>query len=69
MLIEKLKELTVMRYDTGWFKSSRSSASSNACVEVRLTERSVSVRDSKDPDGGELSVRHDAWAAFLATLS
>ncbi|WP_243792922.1 DUF397 domain-containing protein [Saccharopolyspora gloriosae] len=58
-----------MRYDTGWFKSSRSSASSNVCVEVRLTERAVSVRDSKDPQGGELSVGHSAWAAFLAALS
>lgn len=58
-----------MRYDTGWFKSSRSSTSSNACVEVRLTERAVSVRDSKDPQGGELSVGHSAWSAFLAALS
>ncbi|GAB2666957.1 DUF397 domain-containing protein [Saccharopolyspora gloriosae] len=58
-----------MRYDTGWFKSSRSSTSSNACVEVRLTERVVSVRDSKDPQGGELSVGHVAWAAFLSTLN
>ncbi|GAB2666965.1 DUF397 domain-containing protein [Saccharopolyspora gloriosae] len=56
-------------YDTGWFKSSHSAASSNACVEVRLTERAVSVRDSKDPHGGELSVGHRAWAEFLRWMA
>ncbi|MCA1187481.1 MULTISPECIES: DUF397 domain-containing protein [unclassified Saccharopolyspora] len=56
-------------YDSGWFTSSRSAASSNACVEVRLTDRAVSVRDSKDPDGGDFTVDHRAWSAFLRYLT
>ncbi|MDR7301673.1 DUF397 domain-containing protein [Haloactinomyces albus] len=57
-----------MNYDTGWFKSTRSSGSSNACVEVRLTDRVVSVRDSKDPHGGQLAVSPRTWSAFLRIL-
>ncbi|MEU6128686.1 DUF397 domain-containing protein [Saccharopolyspora sp. NPDC047091] len=57
-----------MGYDTGWFKSTRSSGSSNACVEVRFTARGVFVRDSKDPEGGRLGVGHSAWRRFLAEL-
>ncbi|GAA4858873.1 DUF397 domain-containing protein [Saccharopolyspora rosea] len=56
-------------YDTGWFKSSRSAASSDACVEVRLTGNGVFVRDSKDPDGGRIETTHRAWRAFLRTLA
>ena len=48
----------MINHDTGWFKSSRSAANSDACVEVRLTERGVSVRDSKDPAGGQVRVEH-----------
>ncbi|MCA1193181.1 MULTISPECIES: DUF397 domain-containing protein [Saccharopolyspora] len=57
-----------MDYDTGWLKSSRSSGTSNMCVEVRLTARGVLVRDSKDPEGGRLDVGHAAWRRFLAEL-
>lgn len=58
-----------MGYDTGWFKSSRSAANSDACVEVRLTERGVSVRDSKDPAGGHVRVDHASWARFLGEVA
>ncbi|MGW1676658.1 DUF397 domain-containing protein [Saccharopolyspora sp. NPDC002376] len=57
-----------MRYDTGWFKSTRSSGSSNACVEVRLTDGAVAVRDSKAPGDGQIQVSHTAWRDFLASL-
>jgi uncharacterized protein DUF397 len=33
--------------DTGWFKSSRSGAATDNCVEVRITEVTTWVRDSK----------------------
>lgn len=56
-------------YDTGWFKSSRSAANSDACVEVRLTDRSVLVRDSKNPESGHLAVDHMAWASFLTEVA
>ncbi|MGI8309623.1 DUF397 domain-containing protein [Saccharopolyspora hattusasensis] len=57
-----------MSYDTGWFKSSWSSGGSNACVEVRLTDRTVAVRDSKAPEAGQLVLGHAAWWAFLRRL-
>lgn len=57
-----------MNYDTGWHQSTRSAAASDACVEVRLTNRAVSVRDSKNPGGGELSMTHTQWSAFLSGL-
>lgn len=57
-----------MGYDTGWFKSSRSGAANDACVEVRLTSRAVAVRDSKAPEAGSIEVSHAAWRAFLQHL-
>lgn len=57
-----------MRYDTGWFKSSRSSGGSDACVEVRLTDDAVAVRDSKAPNDGQIQVGHASWRRFLASL-
>ncbi|TDD49875.1 DUF397 domain-containing protein [Saccharopolyspora elongata] len=54
--------------DTGWFKSSRSAAASDNCVEVRLLAGSVRVRDSKAPEDGVLSFGSAAWRTFLASL-
>ncbi len=55
--------------DTGWFKSTYSSGGSNACVEVRFTEASVGVRDSKNPDGPRFSFTSRAWASFRTRLA
>ncbi|WP_460402200.1 DUF397 domain-containing protein [Actinophytocola sediminis] len=55
--------------DTGWFKSSRSSAASDNCVEVRLTEDITKLRDSKKPDAGHLTVTPSAFAALLREVS
>ncbi|MCI2417555.1 DUF397 domain-containing protein [Saccharopolyspora sp. K220] len=54
--------------DTGWFKSSRSTAASDNCVEVRMLDNSVWVRDSKAPDDGLLSFHSTAWNSFLTSL-
>lgn len=54
-------------HDTGWTKSSRSSGGSDNCVEVRMTDTAVGVRDSKNPDGPVHSFTHRAWRAFLAS--
>ncbi|SDJ68610.1 protein of unknown function [Actinopolyspora mzabensis] len=56
-------------YDTGWIKSSRSSGASDNCVEVRLTDTAVGVRDSKNPDGPVHTFTHHAWRAFLHTTT
>ncbi|WP_424188934.1 DUF397 domain-containing protein [Actinokineospora sp. G85] len=49
---------------TGWFKSSYSDASSNDCVECRITN-GTSVRDSKNPNPS-FHVPAAAWLAFVA---
>lgn len=51
-----------------WFKSSYSSDSGQACLEVALTPHAIHIRDSKnDPaDGSTLQVGPDAWSAFTA---
>ncbi|MEV0055281.1 DUF397 domain-containing protein [Saccharopolyspora shandongensis] len=54
--------------DTCWFKSSRSAAASDNCVEVRLLDNAVRVRDSKAPDDGVLAFSSAAWGSFLASL-
>ncbi|WP_156758533.1 DUF397 domain-containing protein [Actinokineospora pegani] len=50
--------------NTGWFKSSFSDNSSNACVECRITD-GTSVRDSKNPTPS-FHVPAAAWTAFIA---
>jgi hypothetical protein len=52
--------------DTGWFRSSFSSSASDACVEVRVGEIGARVRDSKNPGGGELTLKPATFAAFVA---
>jgi hypothetical protein len=49
-----------------WRKSSRSGGGSNGsnCIEVADTVTRIYVRDSKDPNGGTLTVTPAAWLAF-----
>lgn len=47
----------------GWRKSSR--CDTNACVEVRLSDGLIQIRDSKDPNGQLLSCTIDEWNAFV----
>jgi Domain of unknown function (DUF397) len=55
--------------DTGWFMSGHSSASNDACVEVRITNQGVGVRDSKNAAGPKVWVTGPAWTEFLTRLS
>lgn len=50
-----------------WFKSSRT-VGQNECVEVALTMTAVGVRDTKDRDGGQLTVGTPQWQAFLGQI-
>jgi hypothetical protein len=52
-----------------WRKSSRSSGSAGSnCVEVGTGAGPVLVRDTKDRDGGTLSVSPQAFRAFVAAV-
>ncbi|TDD91312.1 DUF397 domain-containing protein [Saccharopolyspora karakumensis] len=50
-----------------WRKSSRSGSSTN-CVEVARATEMIALRDSKDPEGGQLRVGESQWGAFLKGL-
>jgi Domain of unknown function (DUF397) len=50
-----------------WRKSSYSGNSGN-CVEVRGPEETADVRDSKNPDGPQLSFGPGAWSAFIEAV-
>ena len=52
-----------------WRKSSYSNSNGGACVEVaKFPAAEVGVRDSKNPDGGNLLVSADEWSAFVAGI-
>lgn len=48
-----------------WRTSSYSSGGSGQCVEVGIAEDRVAVRDSKNRDGGMLSMPPAAWTRFV----
>ena len=54
--------------DLRWWKSSRSSNAGTQCVEVATAEGVWYVRDSKNPDGGVLTVHSGQWQAFLGDV-
>ncbi len=52
-----------------WRKSSYSGGSNDEfCVEVAEFSGAVKLRDSKDPDGGRLSVSRSAFAELLKAI-
>ncbi len=53
------------RAEPVWRKSSRSGGGGSECVEVLIGAETVGIRDSKDPDGGQLRVSRHAWASFI----
>jgi hypothetical protein len=51
-----------------WRKATYSSGNGGNCIEVATADRTVAVRDSKDPDGPGLAFGIRAWQAFAAKL-
>jgi hypothetical protein len=47
-----------------WRKSSYSGGASGNCVEVATADRTVAIRDSKDPKGPALAVGSKDWQRF-----
>ena len=56
-----------MKDDSMFRKSSRSFPYlfQNHCVEVALDGETINIRDSKHPDGSQLSFNHCEWRAFI----
>jgi hypothetical protein len=52
-----------------WRKSSFSQGNTNSdCVEVAKTSAVTAVRDSKNPEGGMLTLPESAWKALRASI-
>jgi hypothetical protein len=58
--------LSIDRTTVKWHKSSFSE--SGNCVEVAARDRSVLIRDSKNPEEGVLPVSSLAWQAFTQAV-
>nr|CTQ92287.1 hypothetical protein [Kibdelosporangium sp. MJ126-NF4] len=50
-----------------WRKSSYSVAE-NECVELAVGIESTGIRDSKNPDGGKVTVGAESFSVFLTSL-
>jgi hypothetical protein len=50
-----------------WFKSSHSGPE-NDCVEVAHAQGIVGIRDSKDTDGGFLTMTPEGFAALISVV-
>lgn len=50
-----------------WVRSSRCAPNQN-CVELRITDEVVGVRDSKNIEGSTLSFTHEKWSVFLGSV-
>jgi len=51
-----------------WRTASYSGANGGECVEVASVADAVIVRDTKNRNGGTLSVPVGAWRAFIAAM-
>ncbi|WP_327352390.1 DUF397 domain-containing protein [Streptomyces sp. NBC_01304] len=49
-----------------WHKSSYSGDSSGDCVEIATCPTTIHIRDSKHPEGPQLTLSPKAWQTFLA---
>ncbi|MBI0297299.1 DUF397 domain-containing protein [Streptomyces sp. PRKS01-29] len=55
--------------EVAWKKSSYSPSNSNDCVEVAAAPSTIHIRDSKNPNGPQLTVTPTAWTAFVTYAS
>ncbi|GAA1977323.1 DUF397 domain-containing protein [Amycolatopsis minnesotensis] len=55
-------------FEQTWTKSTHSGLEETSdCIEVALAPQLTSVRDSKAPSAGHLTLAASAWRAFLDT--
>ncbi|WP_419992933.1 DUF397 domain-containing protein [Streptomyces boninensis] len=53
---------------TRWVRSSYSTGANNCVEAARMASGSLAVRDSKDPEGGQLHFTARAWESFTAAV-
>jgi len=53
----------------GWRKSSYSQSTQGQCVEIGTGSGQIGIRDTKNRSQGHLSVRTDAWKAFVTSVT
>ncbi|WIM96597.1 DUF397 domain-containing protein [Actinoplanes oblitus] len=61
----EVKGLRIDLSQAQWFKSTRSGADSDNCVEVAFVDDAIAVRDSKNPAGPALIFTQAEWDAFV----
>lgn len=52
--------------DQGWRKPAK--CASSGCVEARMDGERITVRNSRDPGGDNVSYDRDEWEAFVAAV-
>ncbi|MBO2445143.1 DUF397 domain-containing protein [Actinomadura nitritigenes] len=57
-----------MNAHPAWRKSSYSSSQGDNCIELADLDGTIGVRDSKNPEGGHLSISRDGLRVLLAGL-
>ena len=57
-----------MKLGSDWQKSNRSNTN-GACVEARLNENMIEVRNSRDPNGPIVSFTQREWEAFIGGVA
>ncbi|MBP2585477.1 hypothetical protein J3A78_005955 [Streptomyces sp. PvR006] len=55
--------------ELAWFKSSYSTGDGGNCIEVATDPSTIHVRDSKRPEGPQLTLSPATWTEFLARLA
>lgn len=51
-----------------WRKSSKSTNQGGECVEVAALSNAIGVRDSKNPQGGHLSLSRENFATLVQRI-
>ena len=49
-----------------WRKSTKSGPYSDNCVEVRLVDNTIELRNSKNPEAGTATFTKSEWTAFTS---
>ncbi|MFJ2741633.1 DUF397 domain-containing protein [Streptomyces sp. NPDC087440] len=54
--------------EPSWHKSSYSNGTGGECVEVACVSAHTAVRDSKAPEGTQITLRRATWTEFIRAV-